>query len=152
LSTDTEEGLLVAENPPDLIAIDHDDYHAEHVGRTADGRQFFLTTPFVPVANEFVALYLFDEAGKLLDAIIDEFGPRATMDKEARDRTYEQRLQELGNVTFERIEVAPFAVERFGTTFGLILDRDEEDVLSVILMPGDYMAFYEPWDSGDYDT
>jgi hypothetical protein len=37
-------------------------------------------------------------------------------------------------------------------TFGLILDRDEEDTLSVILMPGDYMAFYEPWDRGDYDT
>ena len=31
---------------PELIAIDHDDYHAEHVGRLPDGRQFFLTTPF----------------------------------------------------------------------------------------------------------
>ena len=30
---------------PELIAINHDDYHAEHVGRTADGRQFFLTRP-----------------------------------------------------------------------------------------------------------
>ena len=141
----------MAKVPPDLIAIDHDDYHAEHIGRTADGRQFFLTTPFVS-GNEFVALYLFDEAGKLLDAIIDEFGPRATMDKEVRDGTYEQRLQELGNVTFERIEIAPFAVERFGTTFGLIPDWDEEDSLSVILQPGNYMAFYEPWDNGDYDT
>ena len=48
--------------PPALIAIDHDDYHAEHVGRTADGRQFFLTTPFEPgggpqiPSEEFVAL------------------------------------------------------------------------------------------------
>jgi hypothetical protein len=33
---------------PTRIAIDHDDYHAEHVGHTADGRQSFLTTPFEP--------------------------------------------------------------------------------------------------------
>ena len=50
---------------PQLIAIDHDDYHAEHVGRLSDGRQFFLTTPFEPAGphgpgGEFVALYLFD--------------------------------------------------------------------------------------------
>jgi hypothetical protein len=151
----------VAENPPDLIAIDHDDYHAEHVGRTADGRQFFLTTPFVPASavgadegNEFVALYLFDEAGKLLDAVIDEFGPRATLNKESRRRTYEQRLQELGDVTFERIAVAPFAVERFGTKFGLIPrePEEEDDVWYVEVQPGNYMAFSEPWDSGDYET
>jgi hypothetical protein len=144
---------------PDLIAINHDDYHAEHVGRTADRRRFFLTTPFVPASptndgNEFVALYLFDEAGKLLDAIIDQFGPRATLNEEERRRTYEQRLQELGDVTFERIEVAPFAVERFGTTFGLIpLEPEEgEDFWFVEIQPGNYMAFSEPWDSGDYET
>jgi hypothetical protein len=145
---------------PDLIASNHDDYHAEHVGRTADGRQFFLTTPFVPAGptnddgNEFVALYLFDEAGKLLDAIIDEFGPRAALNVEERDRTYEQRLHELGEVTFERIEIAPFAVDRFGTKFGLIpLEPEEgEDFWYVNVEPGDYMAFSEPWDSGDYET
>ena len=156
-----EEGSLLAEIPPDLIAIDHNDYHANHVGRTADGRQFFLTTPFVPASavganngNEFVALYLFDEVGKLLDAIIDEFGPRATMNEEGRRRVYEQRLRELGNVTFERIEVAPFAVERFDTTFGLVPrePEDEEDCWAVEVQPGNYMAFFEPWDSGDYDT
>ena len=47
-----------------------------------------MTTPFVPASvvgandgNEFVALYLFDKVGKLLDAIIDEFGPRATLNR-----------------------------------------------------------------------
>ena len=50
--------------PPNIIAINNDDYHAEYVGRTSDGRQFFLTTPFESaIANrkgsEFVALYLF---------------------------------------------------------------------------------------------
>lgn len=69
---------------PDLIAIEHDDYHAEHVGQTADGKQFFLTTPFVPSSTggggggggggEYIALYLFDTAGNLLEARIDELG------------------------------------------------------------------------------
>jgi len=155
------EGSSVAESPPDLVAINHDDYHAEHVGRTADGRQFFLTNPFEPASavgasdgGEFVALYLFDAAGKLLEATIDELGPRATVNEEERHRVYQQRLNGLGNVAFERIEVAPFAVERFGTTFGLILRQPEDvdDPWAVEVMPGNYMAFFEPWDSGDYDT
>jgi len=41
------------------------------IGRTADGGQFILTTPFEPAirgqaGSEFVALYLFDENGRLL--------------------------------------------------------------------------------------
>ncbi len=152
----------MAGNAPDLVAIDHDDYHAEHVGRTADGRQFFLTTPFEPASVvgaadgcEFVALYTFDESGKLLDAQVDEFGPRALMDRDGRRDLYLKRLEDLGPIEFERIEIAPFAVERFGTTFGLIVRTPEEsddDEWSVELTPGNYMAFYEPWDSGVYDT
>ncbi|MEU8261848.1 hypothetical protein AB0C02_14655 [Micromonospora sp. NPDC048999] len=148
------------DGPPQLIAIDHDDYHAEHVGHTADGRQFFLTTPFEPGSGEtggggeFVARFLFDASGRLLDAAIEAFGPRHLMDRDARRRAYEARLAELGPVTFGRVEVAPFAVERFGTTFGLIPrpPEDEGDSWWVELHPGNYMAFTAPWDSGEYDT
>ena len=64
--------------PPQLIAIDHDDYEAKHVGRLSHCRQFFLTTPFEPPGAkgpgaEFVAMYLFDPAGNLPQAKIDEF-------------------------------------------------------------------------------
>ena len=38
--------------PPDLIALDPDEYYAEFVGITEDGRQFFLTTPFVPASTD----------------------------------------------------------------------------------------------------
>lgn len=145
--------------PPKLVAIDHDDYHAEHVGRTSDGHQFFLTLPFVPAIGgrngcEFVALYLFDEHGLLIEAKIDSFGPRASMNDVARKNFYEQRLQELGEVSFELIEIAPFAVERFDTTFGLVLREPEDDgePWAVEVQPGNYMAFFEPWDSGEYDT
>ncbi|WP_155368921.1 hypothetical protein [Catellatospora vulcania] len=141
---------------PKIIAINHDDYHAKHVGRASDGRQFLLTTPFVPgrEGNEFVALYLFDEAGALLEAQIDEFGSRDAMDEAAVRRMYEARLAGLGDVSFERIEVAPFRIERFGVEFGLISEEpeDEDDTWWVTMEPGDYMAFSEPWGSGDYDT
>lgn len=149
---------------PDRIAIEHDDYHAEHIGQTTNGKQFFLTTPFVPSSTgsggggggggEYIALYLFDTAGNLLEARIDELGQRATMDRAERRRLYEARLLELGEVTYQRINVVPFALERFGTTFGLVVrpPDDDEDVWAVEMQPGNYMAFFEPWDSGIYDT
>jgi len=81
--------------------------------------------PFEPAiggraGGEFVALFLFDSSRKLVEAKIESFGPRSTMDVKQRRRRRDEWLRELGNVSFERIEVAPFSVERFGTTFGLI--------------------------------
>jgi len=144
---------------PKLIAIEHDDYHASHIGSLPDGRQFFLTTPFVPAmggdaGREFVALYLFDKRGRFLEARIDDMGPRAALDEQRARSTFEQRLAELGPVEYGRIEVQPFEVERFGTTFGLVPrpPEEEDDEWAVEVQPGNYMAFFEPWDSGDYDT
>lgn len=145
---------------PALIAIDHDQHHADLIGHLPDGRQFFITTPFEwsspnNPGREFVALYLFNAAGQLLEARIDDFGPRAGLNREARDACIEGHLQRLGEFTFGRIEMAPFQIERFGLRFGLIPNAPiagDEDHLSISLMPGDYMAFHEPWDSGEYDT
>ena len=146
-------------NPPALIAIEPDDYHAQYVGRTHDGRQFFLTTPFEPAVgddagSEYVALFLFDDAGKLLEAKIDDFGPRSTVNEDARKEIFDKRLEELGDFDVDRIEVKPFGVERFGRRFGLIprAPEDDDDVWAVEMLPGNYMAFFEPWDSGEYDT
>lgn len=147
------------DGPPDIVAINHDDHHAEYVGTTPDGRQFILTTPFEPAiggrtGSEFVALYLFDSKGVLLEARIEDFGPRSTLDLAKRQAVRDRWLEELGDVTYTRIEVAPFAIEKHGTTFGLVLrePEDEDDPWAVEMQPGNYMAFFEPWDSGDYDT
>ncbi|WP_232668131.1 hypothetical protein [Pseudonocardia sp. TRM90224] len=142
--------------PPALIALDPDDHHAEHVGHTADGLQFFLTTPFVAEnepdpGREFVALFLFDAEGALVEARIDDFGPRASLDEARLRERYDSHLAALGEVTIDRIVIAPFSVERFGTAFGLIVD-DDDDECWVTLEPGDYMAFCAPWDSGEYCT
>ena len=67
------------------------------------------------------------------------------MNKDESMRVCERRFEELGDVTFERIEVAPFAVERFGTIFGLVVREREndDDVWAVEAQPGNYMAFFE---------
>lgn len=145
---------VMDEQAPSLLALDHDDYAARFVGRTADGRQFFLTTPFLPGDRDFLALYLFDGQGNLLVATIEELGRREQVDEKAAAARQSALLASLGEVTFERIEVAPFRIERFGTTFGFIAEapEDEEDCWRVIVEPGNYMCFFEPWDSGEYDT
>jgi hypothetical protein len=143
--------------PPSILLIAHDDYHAAHIGATADGRQFFLTTPFVSEDDgpgcEFVALYTFDAAGNLIEALVDSLGPRRSVDEERLDALCEHRLAGLGPKRFCDIRVKPFSVQRFGTEFGLIPRPPEEpdDSWWIILEPGDYMAFTDPWD-GTYDT
>ena len=76
-------------NKPEKVAINHDDYHAEHIGRTNDGLQFFLTTPFEPAYSntegcEYIALFKFDLDGNLVDSKIDTLGPRGSYNDEER--------------------------------------------------------------------
>ncbi len=154
-------GQPIAKGGPKKVALDHDEFSARYVGRTADGQQFFLTTPFVPGAGsggnpgrEFLALYVFDKAGALLSATIDDFGPRATLKEVDRVARRDELLASLGVVEYRRIRVAPFKVERFGVEFGFIPQpsEDQDEDWSVIVEPGNYMCFWPPWTSGDYDT
>ena len=145
--------------PPKLIALNHDDYHAKYVGRTTDGRQFFLTAPFVPASagnagREFLAMYLFDKSGVLLEARIEDLGTRDKLDKATTRATQEALIASLGQVTFGPIQMAPFRVERFGVAFGLIPRAPEESRADwqVTLEPGNSMAFWPPWTHGEYDT
>lgn len=146
---------------PGKIAIDHDDYYAEYCGVTGEGKQFFLTTPFEPVIGdktgcEYIALFIFDADGNSIEAetIIESFGPRATCDGAKITSRIKELLSSLGEVAFTRIEIKPFSISKFGTEFGFIarVPEEEEDVWAVELMPGNYMAFFEPWNSGEYDT
>jgi hypothetical protein len=149
----------MAKGPPKTVSLAHDDYAARYVGRTADGRQFFLTQPFVPAiggnpGREFLALYLFDKDGALLDAQIENLGTRAELDEDAARARQAALLESLGLVKYTKIKVAPFKVQRFGVEFGFIPQPPEEpgENWSVIVEPGNYMCFWPPWTSGDYDT
>jgi hypothetical protein len=150
----------MAPQPPELITIEWDDDRASQVGKTVKGYQFFITTPFTPTLNdtnlgcEFIARYLFDAQGYLVEASIDSLGPRELLNEDQYQQLYWQRIHELGDVTYCHIQIRPFQVERFDTVFGLIVHtpRDDKDEWWVTVEPGDYMAFHEPWDSGHYDT
>ncbi len=143
---------------PKTIAINNDDYHAKYVGKLGNGDQFILTTPFVPAGIgpgcEFIALYVFDKMGKLQSHKIHSFGPRDSLDESVVSKVHQEWLKGLGNVKFARIQVAPFSVTEYETEFGLIIREpdDDDDIDAVEMQPGNYMAFFEPWDSGDYDT
>ena len=149
----------MAKGPPKTVALANDDYTAKYVGRTADGRQFFLTNPFVPAiggnpGREFLALYLFDKDGALLGAQIEDLDTRAELDEDAARARQAALLGSLGPVKYHKIKVAPFKVERFGVEFGFIPQPPEEPGKdwSVVVEPGNYMCFWPPWTSGDYDT
>jgi len=144
----------MSEGKPKLIAIDHDDYHAQHIGITQDGLQFFLTTPFEPSGCEYIALFKFDRQGNIVDSDIEALGLRDSFSKEEARKKYDSKLESLGDVNFQRIEVKPFSIKFNDTDIGLIArePEDEDDIWAVELLPGNYMAFFEPWDSGEYDT
>lgn len=143
---------------PDRIPIVRDDYHASCIGRLSDGRLFLGTQPFVAAASgdpgcEYLAVYLFHPDGTFAEARIDTLGPRGSLDAAQAQEQFDRRIAELGEIRFESIAIAPFRVDRDGVTFGLIprAPEDEDDHWWAILVPGDYMAFTDPWD-GYYDT
>lgn len=144
---------------PTKIAIEHDDYSAKYIGINRNGMQFFLTTPFEPANKnskgcEYIALFTFDSDGSLVNSSIDVLGPRGSFSHEQGSRQFHEKLASLGEVDFRRIEIEPFSVHFNGIDIGLIVrePEDEDDVWAVEMLPGNYMAFFEPWDSGEYDT
>jgi hypothetical protein len=64
------------------------------------------------------------------------------------------KCRNWGHSIFARFVVQSFAIERFGTTFGLVprAPEEEDDGWWPELQPRNCMAFHEPWDSGEYDT
>jgi len=141
--------------PPRFVRINHDDYHAQYVGKVSDGSQFFLTHPFAltlgdKLGGSYIALYIFDEFGIIKEARIQEQGEVTQTQVDALTQSW---LDSLGEYRFTDINVAPFCVEKYGRQFGLIFDPEDEEELGswVTIQPGDYMAFSPPWD-GEYDT
>lgn len=159
--------------PPEKLIIPHDDHHCKYVGIAESGEKFFITTPFTwegqnEESKEFVACYIFDQAGDLKKAIIDHVGTRASiigkhnatilrgmtiMDNQTTDDLIQEHLASLGNFELKNISVAPFSIKKHDLEFGLIpiYPEDINDEGSVIILPGNYIAFYSPWD-GDYCT
>lgn len=160
------------DGPPSRIRLCHQDEEADynpgrgrHVGKTARGRLFWVTTPFVwsrdgAAGRDFVALYQWSALGEFLSATIEELPPRTNtklpgnhLGADFYQAGMERALATLGEVTRGDIDVAPFVHLHEGIEFGLIRRPPEDDGAdwAVTVMPGDYMCFWAPWD-GMYDT
>ncbi len=155
---------------PEKILILHDDYHAKYIGKLADGSQFFLSSAFDPaiggkLRREFVALFIFDDDGALIEDRIDDVGTlgeaiqanvlpgNKIQSHKMIDERLKQRLAGLGDFRFDNIQIRPFEIERSGIQFGFIplAPEEEDEDWCVEFHPGNFMAFYPPWD-GEYDT
>ena len=154
---------------PETLVLVPDQYHVEWVGSDGDGRAFFWTHPFVPAVGnpgrEFDALFLFDCDGNLLEFHIDDLGTRSELEHkpELVREVRAHKLELLGDFAIATIKIKPFQIECFGVQFGLIplapdafleegKELDEDASWCVQMHPGNYLAFCEPFDSGEYDT
>lgn len=140
---------------PERILLIPDDYHLRHVGRLADGRQYWidvqlLSDPRTRVTRDFVCLYVFDAAGGLEMHEIHALGPR-TPDQPAASAVIAELLQSLPGTRASEIRVRPFSVEHDGQVFGLVV-RDTGSDYVVDAWPGMTLMFYAPWPDGGYDT
>lgn len=147
----------MSKQPPERIAVDRGTLRSNAVGRTRHGQQCILTTTFTRASSEaeqriFQALYLFDEDGRLVEARIDELGTCADPDRDKGLKVLKQRCNEIYPISHGRIEIRPFALERFGTTFGLVLHDHGDSGWSAEMVPGNDTVFDERLDSGEYGT
>ena len=150
--------MSVKERPPTRLVIHPDPYRFKDVGRTREGLQFCLTMPFTTPydgnpGSEFLALYLFDLDGELMEAQIEDLGTHAELDLREARQLRRLWLADLGRMRFTRIAVAPFQVERFGVLFGLVPHPPggDEDVWTVTAEPGGYVELLPPW-AGRYHS
>lgn len=167
----------MANRRPKLLTIPHDTTYAKFVGKTTDSRQFFLTTPFiitwegkqvgrrssaVAKRRDFLALYLFDKQGQLVESRITDLGLRGRGTKRHAQAIKDRLLQDLEPFTFGPIRVRPFVVTQPSYRdhpFGLIEGAPEDecdqqevgrDEWVVCASPTGYMEFRQPWNSGAY--
>lgn len=148
---------------PDRITIVPDDYHVPFAGTAEDGRLFFLSEELFDAghagqddARQFVGVFFWKADGEFDEVRMDvvdrvEGAPPGQAVPAGADELVASRLAELGEYELEPIEVAPFSTEIDGVVFGFIA-QEFEGMWSVHVEPGNFIAYYEPWDGLEYDT
>ncbi|MBI3440179.1 MAG: hypothetical protein HY054_16265 [Proteobacteria bacterium] len=141
--------------PPEKLLIVPDEFHLDDAGRCADGRNVIMTTQLIPSVGQtkdFICTFWFDNGGHLVAHRIDEVGIRGAYDEDGAKRIWASHADAVGVIDPQPFWVKPFSVDFDGQAFGLIPEQTEDGEWQVIFEPGNTMAFYAPWDSGEYDT
>ena len=145
---------------PERFTIVPDDYHVPYAGTAQDGRKFFLSDELFDLESEegtgFVGLFLWKSDGTYAEIRVDaipraeDIPPGQAASSGAKDLV-EKRLQELGDYTLEAITVEPFLETVDGVAFGWAI-TEFDGQYSINIEPGNFIAYYEPWDGLGYDT
>lgn len=156
-STPAEPGGGVAvDQAPARFRIVPDDYHVPYAGTAEDGRKFFLSDELFDPGSAYVGLFLWKADGTFDEVRVDKVArpawlPPGQAGTAGADELVASRLAELGKYVLEPIEVEPFTKEVEGVTFGWVVSQFEGDY-SINIEPGNFIAYYEPWDGLGYDT
>ncbi|GAA1594375.1 hypothetical protein GCM10009804_58760 [Kribbella hippodromi] len=141
---------------PTRFRIVPDDYHVPYAGTAADGRKFFLSDELFSRDSSYVGLFLWKADGTFDEVKVDKVTrpaglPPGQAASANADKLVAARLAELGKYVLEPIDVEPFTKEIDNITFGWEVSQYEGEY-SIHIEPGDFIAYYEPWDGLGYDT
>jgi hypothetical protein len=144
---------------PAAVLMSTDDYHLKDFGKAGDGSILWMGSQLrydykAEDTIDYIFKFVFNTDGELIDSEIRTLGSRNLI----KDGVFQE---ELGGLREANPIIAPasaviktFTVVHEGIEFGLVVrtPEDAEDVWAVEFMPGNTMAFFEPFNSGDYDT
>ena len=154
--TATDPGADTGQKP-DRFRIVPDDYHVPYAGTAEDGRRFYLSQELFHHDTGYVGLFLWDADGTFDRVEVDEV-PRAEgvpvgqAVPQGADDLVDARLAELGDYTLEPITVEPFIERVRGVKFGWHVGQYDNGDWFINIEPGDFIAYYYPWDGLEYDT
>ena len=135
-------------------------------GQLDDGSHYWIDVQLNSEGQDtrdFVATYVFDADGRLIDHKVKDLGLRSNPLSLSARAILTQERERLGlkKTIFGRAKrsdfwVRPFSVEAHGLVFGLVVretnDAEPESINAVDAMPGRTLMFYPPWQDGRYDT
>jgi hypothetical protein len=148
----------VVDQAPERFTIVPDDYHVPYAGTSGDGRKFFLSEElFHPGGSAYVGLFLWNADGAFDEMVVEEVSrpsglPAGQAGPAGADALVNARLAELGDYVLEPIEVEPFTKKVDGVTFGWKVGQYEDGSYYINIEPGNFIAYYAPWDGLGYDT
>lgn len=139
---------------PTRFTIVPDDFHVPYAGTAADGRKFFLSEELVTDGSGWVGLFLWTQDGKFDELFADPVTrpsglPPGQAYPAGPSALVEKRLGQLGTYRLEPITVT--RVVR-GVTFGWRVRQYDDGEFAINIEPGDFIAYYAPWDGLEYDT
>ena len=143
---------------PERFRIVPDDYHVPYAGVAEDGRRFFLSRElFEPGGAAYVGLFLWKADGTFDEVEVDQVArpdgvPPGQAAPAGADDLVAARLAELGDYELRPITVEPFLTKVDGVRFGWHVGRYDDGTYYINIEPGDFIAYYAPWDGYGYDT